>query len=91
MTSNTAPTSGYDCKWIEDPSDELKCLICLSVARDPQQHGNGGCGKVFCQGCIVKYREITKTCPNCRKDLKTFKDERSKSVTYMQCNNIFVN
>ena len=60
MASNTANTGGYDYKWIEDPSDELKCLICLSVARDPQQHGNGGCGKVFCQSCIsLSIRNIT--------------------------------
>ncbi len=40
--------SGYDYQFIEEPSDDLKCLICLCVARDPQQHGDGGCGKIFC-------------------------------------------
>ena len=30
-----------------DEVDTLKCLICLEVARDPQQHDK--CGKIFCR------------------------------------------
>ena len=82
MASNTANTGGYDCKWVEDPPEDLKCLICLSVARDPQQHGNGGCGKVFCQSCITEYQKKNNTCPNCRERLTTFSDAKSK---YIQC------
>ncbi len=43
---------GYDYKFIEEPADSLKCLICLLVVREPQQHG--GCGKLFCKVCIDK-------------------------------------
>ena len=82
MASNIAKRGGYDCKWVEEPSDELKCLICLSVARDPQQHGNGGCGKVFCQSCITENQKHNNTCPNCREQLTTFKDERGKYNYY---------
>ena len=78
MASNIANTGGYDCKWVEDPPEDLKCQICLSVAKEPQQHGNGGCGKVFCQSCITEYQKNNNTCPNCRKQLTTFKDERSE-------------
>ena len=69
---------GYDCKWVTSPPDELLCLICLCVARDPHQHGNGGCGKVFCESCVTEYQKRGRTCPICRKNLTTFKDERSK-------------
>ncbi|XP_064398235.1 TNF receptor-associated factor 4-like [Halichondria panicea] len=68
---------GYDYQFVEEPSDNLKCLICLCVARDPQQHGNGGCGKIYCKSCIDQYMMINDKCPNCRKVITTFKDERS--------------
>ena len=71
-------SDGYDYQFVEEPSDDLKCLICLCVARDPQQHGDGGCGKIYCTSCIDKYKETNDKCPNCRKVITTFKDERSK-------------
>lgn len=80
MAAITVPNGGYDCKWVETPPDELKCQICTVVARDPQQHGNGGCGKVFCLTCITEYRKKNSTCPNCRNKLTTFKDERGKTL-----------
>ena len=70
-------TGGYDCKWVTTPPDELLCQICLCVARDPHQHGNRGCGRVFCECCIAKHKRDHKNCPNCRKHLTTFGDERS--------------
>ena len=74
--------SGYDLNWLEDPPDDLKCLICLCVARDPHQHpgdATNECGIVFCHSCITKYQRNKKTCPNCRKGLTHFKDAKSKS------------
>ncbi len=58
--------NGYDYQFVEKPSDDLKCLICLCVARDPQQHGGGGCGKIYCTSCIDQYKETNDKCPNCR-------------------------
>ncbi len=58
---------GYDYKFIEEPSDSLKCLICLLVVREPQQHG--GCGKLFCKSCITKYGR--NDCPHCRQPIRT--------------------
>ena len=73
-------SGGYDYQFVEEPSDDLKCLICLCVARDPQQHGEGGCGKIFCTSCIDYHKKTNDKCPNCRKVMTTFKDERSKWV-----------
>ncbi len=58
---------GYDYKFIEEPADSLKCLICLLVVREPQQHG--GCGKLFCKVCIDKHRALRNDCPHCRQPL----------------------
>ena len=63
-------------KFIDEPDDELKCMICLEVAEDPLQHET--CGKLVCKECIEKYgRE--KPCPNCRREGSAFfTDNRSK-------------
>ena len=42
-----------DYKFLAEPDDGLKCLICHEVARDPKQHED--CGKLFCEKCIEKY------------------------------------
>ncbi|XP_064398226.1 TNF receptor-associated factor 5-like isoform X2 [Halichondria panicea] len=76
-SSSKSSSEGYDYQFVEEPSDDLKCLICLCVAKDPQQHGDGGCGKIFCTSCIDKYKTRNDKCPNCRKVITTFKDERS--------------
>ena len=73
MASNS--TKHYDYKFITEP-DDLKCLICMSVAKDPRQHGK--CGRLFCKECIDKYGEGN-PCPNCRmKKPQYFEDARSK-------------
>ncbi len=54
----------YEYKFLAEPPDDLKCLICLGVAKDPLQHE--ACGKVFCEECLDKYGR-DKPCPNCRK------------------------
>ncbi len=77
-----ANVGGYDLNWLEDPPDDLKCLICLCVARDPHQHpgdATNECGKVFCHSCITEYQKNKTTCPNCRKNLTHFKYAKSKS------------
>ncbi len=82
MASNNA--GGYDLNWLKDPPDDLKCLICLCVARDPHQHpgdDTNECGKVFCHSCITEYQMNNSTCPNCRKDLTFFKDAKSELIT----------
>ncbi len=58
---------GYDYNFVVEPSDCLKCLICLSVVREPQQHA--GCGKLFCKVCIDKHKVLRDDCPHCIKPL----------------------
>ncbi len=85
--ANTS-VGGYDLNWLEEPPDDLKCLICLEVAKDPYQHGGSLCGKVFCNGCITEYQKHKTTCPNCRKDLSLFQDARSKCKTRNKNKNV---
>ncbi len=69
-------TAGYKYMFITEPYDDLKCLICHEVARDPKQHVN--CGKLFCEKCLNKYG-IRKPCPYCRMEQPLyFKDNRSE-------------
>ena len=85
MASNSSSVGGYDLNWFEEPSEGLKCLICLCVARDPHQHpgdATNDCGKVFCHDCIIEYQKSETTCPNCRQDLTLFKDSRGMSLYY---------
>ena len=75
MTSKF-PCSGYECNFVSEPDDALKCLICLAIARDPWQHGE--CGRLFCQNCL-KHGNKKKPCPNCRMEKPQYlKDAKSK-------------
>ena len=67
---------GYDHQFVEPPPDDLLCLICLCVARDPQQINC--CGKVLCKGCLEEHKKNSTVCPQCRKDINNFADKRSK-------------
>ena len=62
--------------FVEEPSDRLKCPICLEVAKIPKQHE---CGKVFCQKCIEKCGD--KPCPSCKSGASVyFPDARGKVI-----------
>ena len=39
MAANVGDLKGYDHQFVEPPPNEPLCLICLCVARDPQQIG----------------------------------------------------
>ena len=69
---------GYDYQFLEPgPSDDLKCPICHLVVRNPYQVNC--CGKILCEGCLMKCRKTSETCPMCRTHIgnKYFKDTRS--------------
>ena len=74
-----SPSARTHYKFVTEPDDELKCLICLGVARDPLQHEE--CGKLFCKECLEKVGR-DKPCPNCR-DTKSnyYVDKKSKFTT----------
>ena len=82
MASKTAaPSPEY--KWVNTPPNELNCVICRDVAMDPYQHGSEeGCGKIFCETCIMKHHNTSKKCPHCRNPLctNTFKDKNCKHM-----------
>ena len=63
-------------KFIGELDEDLKCLICLGVARDPLQHEE--CGKLFCKLCLEEYGK-DKPCPNCRQQQSHYYvDKRGK-------------
>ena len=76
MAASVGDLKSYDLQFVEPPPDDLLCLICLCVARDPQQINC--CGKLLCKGCLEKHKERSDDCPQCRKPLNTFSDKRSK-------------
>ena len=67
---------GYDHQFLDPPPDELLCLICTLVARDPQQ--TICCGKVYCKVCVDELAEHSDKCPQCREEINCFPDKRSK-------------
>ncbi len=84
MACRNSVRSSY--KFVAEPPDELLCLICLEVARDPLQHE--ACGKLFCEECIDEHGR-NKPCPNCREDHSSYYlDKRSKSLIVNVCVNI---
>ncbi len=84
MDSPSRERGGYDYQFVEEPPHGLKCVICLAVTRQPQQHGE--CGKLFCSSCITEYREtsfVFPKCPHCRQHLETFNDGKSEIIIIM--------
>ena len=76
MASNTGQTlKGYDHQFVDPPPDDLVCLICLSVARDPQQVNC--CGKVLCRTCLKEHKRDSNSCLHCRNDITSFADKKS--------------
>ncbi len=56
-------SQNIDYNFLTELDQDLKCLICLGVAKKPLQHE--ACGKLFCKECLERHgRE--KPCPNCR-------------------------
>lgn len=78
-TSRVPSLGGYDCDFVEEPPDSLKCLICMLVVKEPWQHGE--CGRLYCAICIKEYAKTKNTCPNCRqKRPSLFRDGRSECL-----------
>ena len=43
--------------------DEFTCPICFNIVKDPEECN--ACDKIFCQGCILNWRQSSSTCPAC--------------------------
>ena len=67
----------YKYRFVSEPADALKCLICLEVAdEEPWQHSK--CGRLFCKGCLDGYGR-DKPCPNCMMPFpQYFEDSRGE-------------
>jgi TNF receptor-associated factor 4 len=65
MAANVGDLKGYDHQFVELPSNDLICPICMCVARDPQQINC--CGMVLCKGCLEQHKMHSNNCPQCRK------------------------
>ena len=76
--------SGYAWNlFLTEPDDDLKCLICLGVARDPLQHEE--CGRLFCKWCIEEYGR-DKPCPHCRDQHSSYYvDKKSNELVHEAC------
>ena len=69
-------SGGYDYQFLEEPSEDLKCSVCLSVLRDP--HLTSCCGHHFCETCIKPIKSGTDRCPLCQE--KGFTSMLNKSL-----------
>ena len=78
MALSSPKLGGYDYEFVEPPPDDLICLICTFVAKDPQQLTC--CGKIYCQVCLEEQQKCSNRCAQCRKvGAASFEDQRSKS------------
>lgn len=69
-------SGGYDYDFVEEPSKELQCSICLSVLRDP--HLTSCCGNHFCKLCVENIKKEENPCPLCQE--KVFSTMLNKSI-----------
>ena len=76
MAANSQDIKGYDHEFVDPPPSDLLCLICLCVARNPQQVNC--CGKVLCKVCLDEYKKSYSVCPQCRTSINSFADKRGK-------------
>ena len=60
MATATSVACGY--KFLSEPAQELKCVLCLEVTQEPLQHK--ACRKLVCKECI-EARGKSKPCPSC--------------------------
>jgi late competence protein required for DNA uptake (superfamily II DNA/RNA helicase) len=61
--------------FVQEPEDDLKCIICSNVAEDPMQHVK--CGKLFCKECLENEGR-DQPCPSCKMDAEFYPDTRSE-------------
>ena len=49
------------------PAQSRACMLCLDPMKDPSA---GGCGHVFCWGCVLEWCQDRRECPLCRAPLR---------------------
>lgn len=74
MASDIQQRRGHDHQFAEQPPDDLHCIVCLTVAKDPQQMNC--CGKMLCKACLDDWsRHSNSGCPQCRVKIVSFEDK----------------
>ena len=81
MASMVQDLKGYDHQFLDKYSEDLICMICLHIARDPQQLSC--CGKLLCKGCLDEHNNHSSNCPQCGTYVTSFPDKKSKFVLYV--------
>ena len=69
------PYGGYDCDFVDHPSESLTCAICLMPFRNP--HILDCCGAKYCESCIGRVKAASQPCPICKQFFNSMVD-RSK-------------
>ena len=81
LKNDYSEDGGYDCNFVEPPTDDLLCKICHYPARDPIL--TECCGQNFCSYCLERYHQSKvidhSSCPYCRKEkFQTMPDKRTE-------------
>ena len=74
--------------FLESPPDELFCLLCSSIAQQPQQ--TMCCGRIYCNACFNQHMQSSNKCPKCQKNVTSFTDlmsERRIKDLQVSCEN----
>eukprot|EP00118_Oscarella_pearsei_P013619 m.110418 g.110418 ORF g.110418 m.110418 type:complete len:118 (+) comp37394_c0_seq23:94-447(+) len=68
-----ADEGGYDEMFVDPPDGDLKCPVCLAVARDPMQTP---CGHLFCSPCFQKLPIENRRFIKCPQDRKKHRKDK---------------
>lgn len=72
---------GYDCSFVEEPSQSLVCLICTHVLREPEL--TDCCGNHYCASCLMRWLENARGCPLCReRNFSTLRDKKTERMVH---------
>ena len=74
-TTANAAGQGYSCTFVETPPHDLRCIMCMRPAHDPQQ--TACCGRLFCRYCLTERKKESSECPQCHDLISCFYDRAS--------------
>jgi hypothetical protein len=69
-------------RFVSEPQETLKCILCTEVADDPLQHS--GCGTLMCRNCLDGYGK-ERPCPKCKQKSEYYMDNKSKYGSVYRC------
>ena len=54
----------------DEAGTDLKCILCLKVAKEPLQHQE--CGRLLCKECWYQHKRDYNHCPHCKSEKPVF-------------------